>query len=379
MVLLAISVGTLFYVWILFPLLLLGIALLVQSKFNGNTPSNDNPRVSVVIAVHNEERNIVSRVSNIYECDYPPYLVEVVVASDGSTDATKDVCAKLTTTYPDVRLVDIQPQQGRANAHNSAVLECAGDILIFTDADTSFEPATISGMVASFGDSTVGFVSGNLRYGNAGATDITESAGLYWKFERMLRALESHVGLFVFGTGACCAVRKSLFRPIPATGDVDFTTPLDVVLQGYSCVHEADVIAWDTMPETPEREFRARVRMTAKNLHGTITRWGVRGVIRHPLYTWVLLSHKIGRWLTPFGMLGVLLSTFLLLPDVWAALFLVMQATFYALAFAGSRGIRLPLAGAVYSFCLANLGFLVGVMKAATGNVPRAYKPINHQ
>ena len=118
--------------------------------------------------------------------------------------------------------------------------------------------------------------------------------------------------------------------------------------------------------------------MTAKNFHGTVSRWGISGVLRHPLYSWVILSHKIGRWLTPDALLGVLFATIIMLDEsrfVW--LLLVAQGVFYALALAGAFSLKLPLAGAIYSFCLANIGFFIGVLRAVIGQVPRYYKPIS--
>lgn len=363
-------------VWFGYPL-----ALWSLSYFRGRrqiAPAGFQPSVSVVVAAHNEAKNLTARISNIFSSRYSNSSIEVVVASDGSSDETPLVIDKLKEKHPRIKLINIAPQGGRSNAHNVAVQQCEGEILVFTDAETVFESDFLQKIVECFRHDGVGFASGVLKYRNQSASVVTESAGIYWRFEYFLRELESRLGIYVFGSGACCAVRKSLYRNIPPVGDVDFTTPLDVVLQGKKCDHIAEAIAYDEMPDSPEREFRARVRMTAKNLYGTIERWGIGGVLKHPVYTSVILLHKIGRWLTPFGILALFVSNLgLLSSSIFYVVTFIGQAVFYLVAFAGFKGLNIPLARTSYSFCLANIGFLIGVLRAATGRVPKLYKPVS--
>lgn len=366
------------YVWLIYPLVLLGLSRILPGKRRGaGGERTELPSITVVIAVHNEAESIGQRIKNIFSNGYPAHLLNVVVASDGSTDATADVVQHLTQHYA-VKYIEQVPQKGRAAAHNLAFPECTGNVLLFTDADTHFEPGVIAKFGEEFCDESVGFASGNLFYRNENASGVAQSAGLYWRFERILRRLEDDLGLFVFGSGACCAVRRFLFRLLPPTGDVDFTTPLDVALQNHRCIHLDDVIAWDDLPASKEKELRARIRMTSKNLYGTVTRWGLKGIIRHPALSWVIASHKIGRWFTPFGMIGLIISNiFILSAGVGYDLFFVGQILFYLIAFCGYFRLPIPLAAQAYSFCLANLGFLVGVLKALVGRVPSAYVPIS--
>lgn len=371
-----ISLAFIMLVWGAYPLFVGIMSKLVGNK---NKPENELfQKLSVVIAAHNEARNLPTRIENIYRGSYPAELIEVIIASDGSTDETKDLVNELRQHYPRIKLVEINPQGGRSNAHNQAVSHCQGEILVFTDAETQFAVDFLEKITAPFISEEVGFTSGVLKYRNQNSCAITESAGFYWRFEYFLRTCESALGLYAFGSGACCAVRKNLYRNIPAAGDVDFTTPLDVVLQNRKCIHVSDAIAYDEMPESPQREFRARVRMTSKNLYGTIERWGWKAFFRHPLYSLVIGFHKVGRWLTPFGMIALLFSNlFLLGGEVFYAVMLGAQVSFYLLALAGYRGIDLPLSKQAYSFCLANAGFLIGVLKALTRRVPKLYQPIS--
>jgi len=364
-------------VWILYPILL-WLLVNIRKSFTDLNLKVDYQAVSVIVAAHNEAVNLSGRITNIFESDYPASKIEVVIVSDGSSDDTPSVIDKLKENYPRINLVNIEHQGGRSNAHNVAIKHCTAEILVFTDAETIFEPTFLKKIIESFQRPDVGFSSGVLKYRNQSSNSVTESAGIYWRFENFLREFESSLGVFVFGSGACCAVRRSLFRKIPPVGDVDFTTPLDVVLQGRKCVHVPDAIAYDDMPNTPEREFNARVRMTAKNLYGTIERWGLKGVFAHPIYTLVIFFHKIGRWLMPFLMIALFFSNIMLLSEGHVySIFFVLHVVFYLLAFAGYKKLNVPLARSSYSFCLANIGFFIGVLKAATGRVPNLYKPVS--
>ncbi len=376
--LLLFSVAFIFCVWGGYPLVLWMLELCAGNSGEIVPDPSYAPGVSVVVAAHNEGKNLAARVDSVFSSEYPRELIEVVVASDGSSDDTVEVVEKMKEKYSRIRLVEIKPQGGRSNAHNHAVPACSGEILVFTDAETVFEKDFLNRIVAPFGDERVGFSSGELHYRNITSTTVTKSAGFYWRYEFYLRKKESRLGVYAFGSGACCAVRRALYRDIPPTGDVDFTTPLDVVLQGYRCIHVPEAVAFDVMPETPEHEFRARIRMTAKNFSGTLSRWVRGNGFAHPVYTMVIFLHKIGRWVTPFFMLGALFSSiFLLDGHPVYILGLIVQMLFYALAFLGYLGFRVAPARHAYSFLVVNAGFLLGVLKALFGYVPNAYKPMS--
>ena len=211
-------------VWVVYPLALGALSYLKGRR--EKAVAGFQPNVSVVIAAHNEAKNLAARISNIFLSNYPDAYIEVVVASDGSSDETSSVIDRLKEKYPRITLLKIAPQGGRSNAHNVAVKHCDGEILVFTDAETVFEPNFMQKIVECFQHEDVGFSSGLLKYRNQSSNAVTESAGIYWRFEYFLRELESRLGIYAFGSGACCAVRKNLYRNIPPVGDVDFTTPL---------------------------------------------------------------------------------------------------------------------------------------------------------
>ncbi len=367
------------YPWFFYPLVLFILSRIGVGKGKKSDGSGLPLSVSVIISAHNEEQRIISRINNILQCQPPGGKLEIIVVSDGSTDRTREIVAE--AGLPNVMAFDNAGVRGRAGAHNEAVRRAQGEILLFTDADTFFEKDFIVKVEQAFADPEVGLVSGTLHYRNRDATDLTRSASIYWRFELWLRHLESHLNIYAFASGACVAVRRKLYRDIPPTGDVDFTTPLDVVIQGARCLHLPDAIAVDEMPQTSAGEFKARVRMTSKNLKGTLQWWSKGNWAIHPVYSWVILSHKIMRWLTPIFLILLLAYTLFLLGvgDRTLLIQLVLggQVLFYSLAVLGqiaqSKGISIPLATQVYSFMFANAAFLVGIWQILNNKVPASY------
>jgi len=262
-----------------------------------------------------------------------------------------------------------------------AVLQDAGKItteIAKNHAETEFEKSFLRKIVKYFSDKKVGCVVGNLIY-KVEDSPISQSEGLYFKFEKKIRELESKLGILATATGACMAVRKNLWKDLTPIDDSDFTTPLDIILQGYKVVYAPDAIAYDIPPSSVKGELKARIRQTSKNLVGTLKRWGWRGWIKHPFVSWGLLSHKILRWFTPFFMIGAFISNlFILDKGIFYQLTFAGQVIFYLIAVFGMGGelfkIRIPIASTIFSFCIANIGMGIGVIKGLLGKAPAAFK-----
>jgi len=334
------------------------------------------PIVSVIGAAYNEKRVMGQRIENLLTLDYPKDKLEIIIASDGSTDKTVEI-AKMYENQG-VKVLDFKVNRGRAAIQSDAVKVSKGSIVVFTDADTKFETDFLKKVIRNFADSKIGGVVGKLVY-RAKGDAISESEALYWKHELKIRGLESRLEILAIGSGACLAVRKELFRPLEDAEDIDFTSTLDIVLQGYRVIYESEAVAYDEPPSSPRSEFDARVRMTSKNFVGTLRKWGLANWFKHPAISFGLLSHRILRWLTPYFMLIAFVSN----------IFLLNQGGFYRVAFFGqiafylaslvgwigeSKGVRLSISSTIFSFCVANLGMMVGVAKGIFGRAPASYK-----
>ncbi len=370
------SVSMISYIYVGYYLILHILLKFVPSGEKAGLNTEYFSQVSIIVAAYNEEMVIKRRIKNLLELNYPKDKVEIIIASDGSTDKTADIAKQ----YQDkgVIVLDFKTNRGRAAVHNDSAKVAKGNIIVFTDATTNFDKNFLQEVVKFFIEEKVGCVVGKLQY-KTKESSISKSEGLYWRFEIVLREIESKLDLLATGSGACIAVRKNLFKHLSPIDDVDFTTPLDVILQGHKIVFAKDAVAYDTPPHSVGGELEARIRMTSKNFIGTLRRWGLKGWIRYPLVSWSLLSHKILRWLTPFFMVSVLITNVFLLNERWVyRLTFAGQIAFYSVALVGFigelSGKRIPLASTIFSFCVGNLGMGIGVIKGLLGKAPASYK-----
>src|SRR5205823_5046181 len=163
-----------------------------------------------------------------------------------------------------IRLAAYPSRRGRALVSNDAVIAARGDWLLFTDADTRMAPAFLSALLPHLLQEDVGVVDGSMICLNKGASPLAENVGLYWKYESALKEAESTLGWLSSTFGACTAVRRSVYRPLGPTEDVDFTTPLDAVKDGYRVVHEPAARVYEVTHGDLRTQFNARVRMVTK-------------------------------------------------------------------------------------------------------------------
>lgn len=334
------------------------------------------PRVGVLVTVHDGAAGLAARLDNLLASDYPPHLLDILVVSDGSTDATAAIAAGYAKKAP-VRLLVLE-RQGKSAAQNAAMRTMDSEIIVLTDVDALFAPDCLAALVAPFADPATGCVTAHLLMRD-GPGAIAGAQNRYWRYELMLRGQESRLGLLAVASGPAMAFRRALFRPLPGHAGDDCILPLDVIAQGFRVVHAADALASDAMNHRGSAELRARIRMTARNWSGTWRYPALLAPWRHPGYAFALWSHKLLRWLGSLGLAAMMAAGGLALAEGRLlspeALFLGGTA---AAGLAGGlgarRGWRLPLLSALYSFLLANLGFALGLAVALSGRRIVAYR-----
>ncbi|MDA9464507.1 glycosyltransferase [Bradyrhizobium sp. CCBAU 53415] len=337
---------------------------------------------TMIVAAYNEGPHIRRKIESTRDALEKNPDNELIVVSDHSTDDT--VAASERLRHPQVRVLENEGRRGRAGAHNYAIRYAKNEFVIFSDVETRVPAETILKMVDILALPGIGCVNAEIVFENEGDDKVSDAAGIYWRFEMWLRTCETLLGLYATSSGPCMGIRRSLFKDLPATGDVDFTTPLDVINAGYFCAHLNGHVAYDVMPPNADGEFKARVRMVAKNFSGTISRWGAENIIKRPVYTWALYSHKIFRWLTPFFLLAALTSNLIVLDQGWFyQATLCVQGAFYGMAALGAvayrKRRRWPVVQQIFGFVLVNIAFAIGVLKAIVGNVPAFYNPTRLQ
>ena len=335
------------------------------------------PKLTVLLTVYNEEDKIEARINNILACEYPRDKVQVLVASDGSTDMTD----KLVLGMEDERVMLFRPKErkGKTDTQNQAIKLAFGDILVFTDAGTWFDTRFLKEIVRPFSDPLVGGVDGHLKFIAHGSSGVSQSQGFYWSQELLIRKLESCLGMLAVASGACMAMRTTLFQPMVETVGEDCLVPLDIVSQGYFMVHADKALAFDRMEHDSLSEFRTRVRMTLRNWQGTWLYPQLLNPFKNPRVAFSLWSHKVLRWLSPCFLILWLLAGISIYWSSSSFYWLgVFPLIFMFLALLGVISNyfnqSIPVASGVYSFCLANAGFLVGVIKAVIGKKVTSYR-----
>ncbi len=369
---LAIAFLLLAYTWAGYPVLLWALRKFASLFRQESAPATlqTNPKVSIIVAVRNEEGTIGAKLADCINLDYPADRLEILVVSDNSADKTEEIVEEFAKRDARIRLLADRRKLGKSGVQNLAVEHASGDILCFTDANTHTCPDALKVIVENLADPAVGLATANVHFGQPDSA-VAEGQGAYWRFELMLRELESDLGILATSSGQLLAMRRELFRPLPVMYGDDCVLPLDVRLQGYRVVQDARVVVYDTMPSSIKGEFRARVRMTARNWTGTLARPAILNPFRFPLTSWGLISHKLLRWLTPFFLAVLLVSNILLaVRGGWMAACL-LQVAFYIAACIGwlraRKGASAWIFGYPFAFCLANVGFFLGMVKVLRG------------
>lgn len=355
------------YTWLVYPAVVWLLSRVFRHPVARSQDVAARIRISVILPVHNEEKCLAAKLQNCLDLEYPCDLLEILIVSDHSTDSTERIAAEFAAHDPRIRLLRTEGRAGKSGAQNLAAAEATGDLLFLTDANARLRPDVLMLLASNFADPAVGLATATLYFSEP-TNAISEGQGLYWRYELFLREAESNLGILATASGAALAMRRSLFRPMQEIYGDDCILPLDVRLQGYRVLHDSRPVVFDSMPHSIEGELRARSRMTARNWTGTLSRPALLNPLRFPLTSWGLVSHKLLRWLTPFLLLLIFIANmFLVVRGEYVALWLV-QVLFYSAAAVGWIRVRKSEGAGFFarpfSFCLANLGFLLGLIKA---------------
>jgi cellulose synthase/poly-beta-1,6-N-acetylglucosamine synthase-like glycosyltransferase len=256
---------------------------------------DSTPTVSVIVAAHNEEDVIERRLQNLVALDYPADKLEILVASDASTDRTDE----LVEAEPTVRLLRC-PRGGKVAAQNQAVRETRGEILAFSDANAQWKPDALRKLVRNFADPDVAYVCGGHFYE---AADGSNREGTYWRFEAWLRRNESALGSITGGIGPIYAVRRSDYVDVDPRFGHDLALPYLMVQRGRRAVFEPEAVAWEKPSRDIGDEYRRKVRMFEHCWLIVLRGKMLRGL--GPTYLLEILSHRHLRYAS--GILHLIL------------------------------------------------------------------------
>jgi len=330
--------------------------------------------LTVAIAVHNEAGVIAERIANVLAQDSPDSpIVEVIVGSDGSDDATESVVAAIAAEDPRVKLLAL-PRAGQTPTQHALFAAALGDVVVLTDAETRFAPGALARLLAPFADARVGAATGRLEWRNEGATATSRNEGLYWRYERRIRDLESHAGWLTAVTGAFLAVRRTAYREVPPTASMDHLLPLYVREQGGVVVYVPDAVATDRPISGLREQFRSRTRTATRGIRANLSMVRRLAPWRRPAAAIAIWSHKLLRWATPLlAITAVVTALGLALGGVVVAwvvpTFAVLGALLAGLAHLIVRAGRTPprLLAFARAFGTVNWAFLVAWSNVVRG------------
>jgi len=296
------------YPFVLYPLLVALAGRMFHRTVNARPIE---PQVSVVIAAHNEAACIERTVLNKLEQQYAAQCLEVIVISDGSMDGTDEILARLAQSQPRLRWRRQEPRAGKSAALNTAIELATGEIVVFADANSMYEPNAVARIVRNFADPEVGYVTGKMIYRGRDGSMVGDGCSAYMRFENWLRLQETRVGSIVGVDGGIDAIRRSLFQTLRADQLPDFVTPLRVVARGHRVVYEPEAVLEEDSLDDGAAEFGMRVRVALRALWAIRDSSALLSLRRHPMFAWQLWSHKLLRYL---AFLPLLLAFALLLP-----------------------------------------------------------------
>lgn len=360
---------SLFYAYIGYPVLL---AIMCLRRRPRRSADHDHfPAVSIIIPVHNEERVIRDKISNLLSLEYPRHKTEIIIVSDASDDGTNEIVSS--RVDEGIRFFVLPNRKGKANALNHGLKEARHDIVVFSDASIMLEKESLSRIVRRFHSSEIGCVSGedHIGYGS--------EEGLYGKYELLLRNLESRVHSIVGASGSFYAQRRLLCPEFQEGMAPDFLSVLKTIEEGYIAVTEPTAIGFMKSASSPQAEFVRKCRTVLRGMHTLFSKRHLINPARYGIFAFELISHKIIRWLVPIFMLLVFFCNFFLVESAFYICSFAVQCTFYLLAIIGfifpstlqgSVMIRLPA-----FFCYVNIAILYAWYKYLIGMRLEIWEP----
>jgi hypothetical protein len=345
------------YTYAGFPLLLALRAAMFRRPYREGVAE---PTVSLVICAHDEARSIGARIENALALDYPGEKLEIVIASDGSSDGTQAIALRYAASGR-VRVLDL-PRRGKVPTLNDAVGAARGEVLVFSDANSHFERGALRALMHPFADPSVGGVAGDQRYAKQRRGESTDNEGerAYWALDRWIKQWQSAAGSVTSATGAIYAVRRELVGPIPAGVTDDFWVSTRVVAAGRRLVFAPDAVAIEPVAASSGAEFQRKVRVMTRGLTGVRLARELLDPRRHGFYALQLFSHKVLRRLVvlPLAVLAVA-TPFCVAEGGVYALAGAAQLAIYGAALAGwlagERAAKARLVALPLFFCLVNL------------------------
>jgi poly-beta-1,6-N-acetyl-D-glucosamine synthase len=380
--LLILIIASLFYIWLGYPLVLFLLSKVKKiplSKSNHITPKITG--VSVIIAAYNEESTIANRIKNIMDLELPSNIVlNIYIGSDGSSDNTLVTAREYESD--NIHIVDFD-RVGRATMHNKLTHQSKDQIIIYTDAETSFDSLFVIKILEKFSNPNVGVVVGDLKYINN--TEVTsEGESVYWKYEKFIRNAEEDLNILSNGTGAAMAIRKELYSELLAHEDVDTAIPIEAQYKNYRVVYAWDAIAYDSPLDNHDAIFSAKKRGTSQTMVSWLKRLTFSKILSRPGLFHSFLFHRFLKAATFILLVLVLFVTINILStdlNPYISFLFLLEALFLGIYFIGFLNIKylkgsnkiLQISELLYDFVMSLAGMSAGLIMGIFGKAPATW------
>lgn len=380
-IILGISILAIFHSYVLFPLIL-GMLDRVRRRKPAPPPvTGEPPLVSILLSAYNEEAVIEEKINSIYDTTYPPDRFEVLIGSDASTDRTVAIVKRLAANHPSLHFFPSDERRGKPNVINSLVEKARGTILILTDANVIFEPATITQLVAPFADPSIGLVDTRMINLGMKREGISHQEKAYITREVKIKHLESLLwGAMMGPFGGCFAIRRDLFAPVPSNYLVDdFFLNMKVLESGFKAVNNPEACVYEDVSNELGIEFRRKIRIATGNFQN-LCRFRKLLVSPRPGIAFCFWSHKVLRWLGPLFLIAI--GVALVWLSFTSAFWLILLAGYLALLAVPVADLLLKklnlhfiLFRFITHFLAMNLALLIGFIRYLKGVKTNVWQP----
>lgn len=370
------SVAALLYTYAGYPLL---VYLFARLRPKSVKRADFAPRVTVLITAYNEEKAIREKLENTFSINYPAENLEILVASDGSTDKTDEIVKKFAVRG--VKLFRQEGRKGKTFTQNKAVEQATGEIILFSDATTMYRPNVLREMLPNFADSTIGCVAGKLEYVDESSSNVGKGARSYWNYETFLKKSESRACSLIGASGCLYAVRRSAYQPMYPEACSDFLICTVVYRQGLRSVYEPNAVCTEATNQKTDKEMQMRVRVIAQTYTDLWRNRQMLNPLRNGFYAIQLFSHKVLRYSVPLFLILICLSSLVLaFYSIFFEAVLVLQIGFYLSALVGwileKNRVKIGVFAIPLYFVLANLASVIAFYKFLHGENYARWEPI---
>ncbi|MDD3841067.1 MAG: glycosyltransferase family 2 protein, partial [Clostridia bacterium] len=329
------------------------------------------PYVSIIIPAHNEEKVIEQKLNNLINLNYPRELIEIIVASDNSTDKTNEIVENFIEKNReyDIILYNVNKRQGKTNAQNEAVKTARGEILVFSDANAMLDKDSIIHLVSSFTSDDIIYVTGRLKYVNSFENISSQAETSYWNYDLFMRKVESDIKTITAGNGAIYAIRKKDYVDFDPIRCHDSAVPLHAGINNKRAVYNEKAVAYEKAGETSQDEFKRKVRMFRGILTSIFGNSKKYNILKYGWFSYFYFGHRTLRYsLFILHIVYFVSNAFLIKQSSFYTSIFLVQCIFYLLAMSGKIfGFKNKLSYYPYYYCMTLVAQLFGAINQLTG------------